>query len=363
MTIKNLFKQYPYWLICFVGIVLVTLYWSVWASDRYLSQSNIVLESPQVTVPNMDVSALLGGNSGGSDMLLLRDYLLSVDMLRKVDSSLEFRKHYANSDVDYFTRLSSTNVPIEELHEYYLEQVSVELDDYAQILRVNVSAFTPQMAHAITSLLLSEGEAHMNRMGQRLANEQVKFLEEQVAGLNQNFQSTRSKLIEYQNKNGLVSPAGNVESLSVLVAGLEAELANLQAQQTMLTSYQSKRSPSVVKIGNEIKAVRQQIAKERSRMAQQSGGALNTLSAEYQTLELKVKFAMESYSGALAALESTRIEAARKLKQVSILQSPTLPEYPVEPRRVYNIVVFTVIALFLTLITHMFVLIIKDHRD
>jgi capsular polysaccharide transport system permease protein len=131
----------------------------------------------------------------------------------------------------------------------------------------------------------------------------------------------------------------------------------------MLTSYQSSRSPSVVKIGNEIKAVRQQIVKERSRMAQQSGGALNTLSAEYQTLELKVQFAMESYSGALAALESTRIEAARKLKQVSILQSPTLPEYPVEPKRIYNIVVFTVIVLFLTLITHMFVLIIKDHRD
>jgi capsular polysaccharide transport system permease protein len=254
-------------------------------------------------------------------------------------------------------------VPIEELHEYYLEQVSVELDDYAQILRVNVSAFTPLMAHAITTLLLSEGEAHMNRMGQRLANEQVKFLEVQVAGLNLNFQSTRTKLIEYQNKNGLVSPAGNVESLSVLVAGLEAELANLQAQQTMLTSYQSSRSPSVVKIGNEIKAVRQQIIKERSRMAQQSGGALNTLSAEYQTLELKVQFAMESYSGALAALESTRIEAARKLKQVSILQSPTLPEYPVEPKRIYNIVVFTVIALFLSLITHMLVLIVRDHKD
>lgn len=363
MTIKHLFKKYPHWFLCCVAILLVTFYWSLWASDRYLSQSNVVLESPQITVPNMDVSALLGGNSGGSDMLLLRDYLLSVDMLRKIDSALEFRKHYANGDVDYFTRLTSTDVPIEELHEYYLEQVIVELDDYAQILRVNVSAFTPQMAHAITSMLLEEGEAHMNRMGQRLANEQVKFLESQVAELNLNFQAARGKLIEYQNENGLVSPAGTVESLSVLVAELEAKLANLQAQQTMLSSYQSNRSPGVVKIGNEIKAVRQQITKERARMAQQSGGALNTLSAEYQTLELKVQFAMESYSGALAALESTRIEAARKLKQVSVLQSPTLPEYPVEPKRVYNIVVFSVIALFLSLIIHMLVLIIRDHRD
>ncbi|BBB30258.1 chain-length determining protein [Neptunomonas japonica] len=363
MTIKHIFKQYPHWLVCFVAVLLVTVYWSILASDSYVSQSNVVLESPQVTVPNMDVSALLGGNSGDSDMLLLRDYLLSVDMLRKIDTALGFRAHYASSDIDYFTRLRSSDVPIEELHEYYLKQVSVELDDYAQILRINVSALTPEMAHAMTSLLLSEGETHMNRMGQRLADEQVKFLETQVAGLSLNFQSTRNKLIEYQNENGLVSPAGTVESLSAVVAGLEVELANLQAKQTMLTSYQSSRSPSVVRGGDEIKAIRQQIKQERARMAQQSGGALNTLSAEYQTLELKVEFAMESYSGALAALESTRIEAARKLKQVSVLQSPTLPEYPVEPKRVHNIVVFTVIALFLSLIVHMLVLIVRDHRD
>lgn len=363
MTIKRLLKQQPHWLICCVAITLVTVYWSILASDRYLSQSNVVLESPQIGAPNMDVSTLLGGGSSGSDMLLLRDYLLSVDMLRKVDNALGFKKHYANHRIDFFTRLNSIDVPMEELHEYYLKQISVELDDYAKILRINVSAFTPEMAHSITSLLLSEGEAHMNRMGQRLADEQVNFLEKQVVGLSNNFQNARGKLIEYQNENGLVSPTGTVKSLSVVVAELEAKLANLQADRTMLTSYQSSRSPGVVRVENEIKAVRQQIEQESARMAQQSGGALNTLSAEYQTLELKVQFAMETYSGALAALESTRIEAARKLKQVSILQSPTLPEYPVEPKRIYSIVVFAVIALFLSLIIHMLVLIIKDHQD
>ena len=65
----------------------------------------------------------------------------------------------------------------------------------------------------------------------------------------------------------------------------------------------------------------------------------------------------------LAALENTRIEAARKLKQVSVLQSPTLPEYPVEPKRLYNSVVFALIALFVGLIGQMLVLIIEDHKD
>jgi capsular polysaccharide transport system permease protein len=149
----------------------------------------------------------------------------------------------------------------------------------------------------------------------------------------------------------------------MVVANLEAQLANLKAKRTVLASYQSTRSPDALRVASEIKALNQQIAQERARMAQQSGGALNVMSSEYQTLELQAQFAQDSYSGALAALENTRIEAARKLKQVSVLQSPRLPEYSVEPRRLYNSVVFAIIALFLGLILHMLVLIIKDHRD
>jgi capsular polysaccharide transport system permease protein len=334
------------------------------ASDRYVSESNVVLESPQLASPTLSFESLLSGGGGASgDMLLLRDYLLSVDMLRKVDQAVGFRQHYAYSSIDLFSRLWSEEVPIEELHDYYLKRVSVELDEYAQVLRIQVQAFSPEMAHAITSLLLTEGERHMNTMGQRLAEDQVRFLEKQVAELNGSFDEVRRELIDYQNSNGLVSPTGTVDSINAVVASLEGQLANYRARRTALVSYQSPRSSDVLRVDAEIQALNQQIGKERARMAQQSGGALNVLSSEYKTLELRMQFAQESYAGALAALQNTRIEAARKLKQVSVLQSPTLPEYAVEPRRLYNIVVFAIIALFLGLIVQMLVLIVKDHRD
>jgi capsular polysaccharide transport system permease protein len=360
---KQFFRKYPYWFLCVISIFLVGLYWSLWASDRYVSESNVVLESPQIAAPTLSFSSLLSGGATSGDMLLLRDYLLSVDMLRYIESELGFREHYASTEIDIFSRLFDKSAPIEDLHEYYLKRVAVELDDYAQVLRIRVQAFSPEMAHAITSLLLSKGEAHMNAMGQRLAEEQVRFLEGQVSQLSESFNATRQSLLDYQNKTGLVSPTGTVESLSVVVANLEAQLANLKAKRTVLASYQSTRSPEVLRVGSEINALNQQITQERARMAQQSGGALNVMSSEYQTLELQAKFAQDSYSGALAALENTRIEAARKLKQVSVLQSPTLPEYPVEPRRFYNIIVFAIVALFLGLILQMLVLIVKDHRD
>lgn len=363
--LRSVLQKYPHIALVFLLTLIMSFYWGVIASNRYVSEANVVLESPQLSAPAFNFQSLLGGGAGANrgDMLLLRDYLLSVDMLNQLQAGLDIRRHFSASHIDYFSRLKDINTPTEKLHRYFQKRVSVELDDYAQVLRVRVQAFDPETAQSIAQMMLSEGERHMNAMGKRLAEEQVRFLEAQVLQLEERLDQTIAELIDHQNQSGLVSPQGTVESISAVVAGLESQLATLSARRSAMLSFQSPRSPEVLRIDSEIKAVNEQIIRERSRMAQSTGDALNVLTSEYQALELKMQFARESYSAALMALENTRIEAARKLKQVSVLQSPTLPEFATEPRRVYNITVFALVSLFLALIVHMLILIIKDHRD
>ncbi|MFC0268196.1 hypothetical protein [Kushneria aurantia] len=361
-----LLKRYPHWWACLVAIVLATLYWGLLASDRYVSHANVVLQSPQISTPEFNVSSLLSGGGGGNntaDMLLLRDYMLSTDMLQYLVENADFRQHYAHSGADFLSALGNENAPLEKLYDYYQQRVSVEMDNYAGVLRIDVQAFTPEKANQIANMLIAQGEQHMNAMGRRLAEEQVQFLEQQVSQLEQRFEQARQNLLEYQNEEGLVSPTGTVESLSSVVASLEGQLASLKAQRSALSSYQSTNSPQMTSINSQINALEQQIEQEQQRLAAQSGNALNAVSSQYQLLQLRAQFAQQSYSGALGALENTRIEAARKLKQVSLLQEPTMPEFAELPERVYNIAVFAVIALFITLIVNMLILIIRDHRD
>jgi len=360
--IKQFLKKQPHWALALVAIILVSGYWFFWATDRYLSRATVVLESPQIAAPEISFSSLLTGAGSSQDLLLLREYLLSVDMLKRVQESLNFRAHYSQNG-DIFSRLQDADAPIEELHEYYLKRVEIEMDEYAGVLNVKVQAYTPGFAYAFVQLLLAAGERHMNEMGQRLAEGQVKFLEKQVEKLEERFDKSRQALLDYQNENGLVSPTGTVESLNSVIATLEGRLAVLKAQKSALGSYQSARSSEMVRINSEIDALKKQIEQERNRLAGQAGGALNTLSSEYKMLELRAQFAQESYSGALAALENTRIEAARKLKQVSVLQSPLMPEYPTKPDRLYNASVFAIITVFLAFILSMLVMIVRDHRD
>ncbi|WP_353979046.1 chain-length determining protein [Salinicola endophyticus] len=357
-------KRQPHWAMCIIFIAAISFYWALWASDRYVSHAHVILESPQISTPELSFSSLLSGGGGKNtaDMLLLRDYMLSTDMLHYLEKNADFRQHYVNHG-DVFSRLHDEQAPTEKLLDYYHGIAHVELDEYAGVLRLDIQAFTPEEANKIANLMLQKGEQHMNEMGQRLAEQQVKFLEKQTNVLEQRFEKTRQDLLEFENENGLASPTATVESLGTVVAKLEGELASLKAQRAAMASYQSQNSPQMVSLRSQITALQNQIDEQKKRLAAQSGNALNAVSSEYQTLQLRAQFAQQAYSGTLAALENTRVEAARQLKQLSVLQSPTMPEYPEKPERIYMIAVYTVIALFLTLIINMLILIVRDHKD
>ncbi|AIA76764.1 chain-length determining protein [Halomonas campaniensis] len=362
-SLRRFVKTSPHWALAFVAILLVSFYWFVWAEERYVSRATVVLESPQVATPEFSLSSLMGGGSGNThDLLLLREHLLSVDMLRLLDEQLDIRQHY-NEHGDIFAKLRDPNVPIEDLHKYYLRRVEIELDEYAGVLNIHVQGYTPEFARDMAALLLEAGENHMNEMGHRLAEEQVRFLEQQMIRLEDRFRDTRNELLEFQNEYGLVSPTSTVESINQVVATLEGDLARLQAQRNALASFQSSQSAELRQVERSITALRDQIVEQRDRLAQATGDSLNRVSAEYETLELQAQFAQETYSSALAALENTRLEAARQLKQVSVLQSPLFPEYPTEPNRLYNSSVFAIITIFLAFIFSMIMMIVKDHRD
>ncbi len=359
---KRWLLEHPYWLLCVSAIIVVTFYWGVLASDRYVSETNIVLESPAIAPASFSFSSILTGSGGSKDLLLLKDHLLSVDMMKKVDAALGLKAHYSNGDIDFISRLDS-DAPTEEFHEYYAKRIRVVMDDYAQVLRIQVHAFNPLMAKNIADMLLAAGESHMNAMGQRLAAEQVKFIEQQVTELGDRLATARDALLVYQNQYGLISPSSTVESLTSVVAALDAELSSKRTERSVLLNYQSAKSPVVMRLNNEIAALENQIEEEKSRMTARQGDALNKITAEYETLELQAKFALDLYSNALGALENTRVESVRKLKQISVLQAPTLPEYAVEPRRLYNIITFIMMAVLITLIIQLLDTVVREHKD
>lgn len=349
------------------GIVCAaaTVYWGVVASDRYVSQANVIVQRTDMAGgQSMDFSSLLGGVNGSrSDELLLRNYLLSMDMLKKLDARLHLRAHYSDSGRDPLSRMWSKDVPDEWFLQYYLSRVSVELDEYSGVLVIKAQGFDARIAQAITAMLVAEGERAMNEMAHRLAREQVAFVEKQVAQMGERFQQTRAELLRFQNAHGLVSPQNRAEQLNGVVERLQAQRTELQTRRTALLGYLEPHAAGVVELDLQIGAIDKQLAQENARLTSTTGRALNSTVEEYQRLEMAAGLANDVYKTALVALEKGRVEATRNLKKVSVVQSPTLPQQPLEPRRVYNIIVSVLVTLLLAGVVHLLAAIVRDHKD
>lgn len=344
---------------------LSSIYW-IFSSDRYVSESIVLIQNTeQIGVPSFDITTVLGGIGSISkpDQLLLREHLLSVDMLKKLDAALNLRAHYSDRRHDFGSRMWFEDASIEWFHRHYLSRVTVDFDDYAGVLRIRVQAYDAAMAQAIALMLVREGERYMNEMSHALARAQVEFLDTQVASAHEQLLKASQILLDFQNQKGLVSPKATVGSIYSIIGKLEGQRTELQTQLASLPRNLDRNHPTRKSLEQSLLAVERQIAQEHAKLASTSGMPLNSLVEEEQRLEMDLEFKKAVYKTALAGLEKGRMDAARTLKQVSVLQMPVLSEYAMEPRRIYGVVATVCITVLLIGIMNLLKSVILDHVD
>jgi capsular polysaccharide transport system permease protein len=349
-----------------VMALLATAYWLAMASDRYVSEANVIIrKTDSISLSSFDLAMLVSGIGGvnRADQLLLREYLLSVDMLRKLDASLDLRAHYSDKRRDIVSRMWFQDASMEWFHRHYLSRTGIEYDDFAGVLRVRVQAYDAEMAQAVSGLLVREGERYMNQLGHELAEAQVNFLTTQVDLAQRRHQQASQALLGFQNTKGLVSPQATAENIALIVAKLEEQRAQIQTQIASLPATLERNHPNILMLRQSLAAVDRQIDQEKAKLASTEGKTLNVTMEEFQRLQMEVTFTRDLYKAALTALEKGRMDATRMLEKVSVLQAPTLPEYPMEPRRIYNTALTLLAAALLAGIFKLLESIVLDHVD
>ena len=352
----------------FVLGLLTTLYWVFLASDRYVSEANVIIrKTDSADLPSLDLSGLISGTGTSTvnrgDQLLLRDYLLSVDMLKKLDIQLDLRGHFSSSGHDIVSRMWFKNASIEWFYRYYLSMVDIEYDEYAGVLRISVQAYDPKIAHAIADMLVQDGEQYMNLLGHQMAEAQITFLTNQVEDAQNRFQKASQALLTYQDKEGMISPKDTAQSIGVIVANLEAQRAQLQTQLASLPKSLDPNHPNIVLLKQSLTAVDKQITEENAKLARPTGRTLNASVEEFQRLQMQMSLSEDLYKSALLGLEKGRADSLRLLEKVSVLQSPTMPEYSTQPRRLYNVIVTILVTLMIAGILKLLESIVLDHVD
>ncbi|WP_019562181.1 MULTISPECIES: hypothetical protein [Caldimonas] len=349
-------------------VLLAAVYYYALAADRYVSESIVtVRQANQNAAGAAGAALLLAGISPASreDNLYLRQYIHSLDLLKKLDAELGLRAHYEAETLDPFFRLWA-GVSQEWFLEYYRARVEVLFDEVAGLLTVRAQGFEPEFAQKLNAAILRESEAFVNAYSQRMAREQMQFAQGELDRAAERLQAAKNEVLAFQTKYKLLDPTAEARASGALMAELQAALAKQEAELRALRSYLNDEAFQVQTLRNQVEALRKQLEAERLRATSTDGpkdARLNEQAARFQDLLLRAGFAEDAYKLALAAVENARIDASRKLKSLVVIESPSRPEEALYPRRLYNLVTLFIVCCLLYGITRLIVATIQEHQD
>lgn len=343
-TFLSKIYQYPFLSLVIIPTLFFAFYQCFWASERFESQAQIIVQQPD-SLSTMDPSlALLSGmgvTAGGSDTELVKAYINSNDMLTYLNSELDLRSHYGNSSIDYFSRVHADDSK-ESYLQFYKKHIKVNINDKSGVITVFSQAFDADFAHKLTQKIVERSEWYINSIGHQLAEAQLTFIKGEHQLVEDKLQDAQTKLLMFQQKYNLLDPKAEGLAMQQITYTLEGQIAAKQTELKTLKSVMSNKAPQVKLLENELKALLSQLKTERSKLAQNSDEEIpvSEILSRFTNYQIKMELALKSYTSSQVSLEKSRIEAYRQIKYLIVVESATLPEENKYPTSFYNISLF-----------------------
>jgi capsular polysaccharide transport system permease protein len=355
------------WVLIGVPALVMALYLTVLAADRYVSEATVAVRVAGETAASLPGAALLMAGvtpPSREEAFYLQRYLHSLPLLQEMDREFDLRKHFASPVLDWPYRLSA-GASQEDFLDYYRQRVQLAFDDQSSILTVRVQGFDPEFAQRLNTRILELSEKFVNELSHRIARERLRFAETELGSAAERLQQAKEKVLAFQTKNQVLDPTVQAQASGMLVIELQASLTRRETELKGLLGFLNDSAPQVRQLRGEIAALKSQIASERVRAttAERREQRLTTQAAEFLTLRTQADFAADLYKLALTTVETARIDTARKLKTLVVIEPPSLPETAEYPQRLYSFATLLAACLLLYAIARLVLATIREHQD
>jgi capsular polysaccharide transport system permease protein len=311
------------------------VYFGAVASNQYESIASFSVQSSD-SRPMVGMEGLLAGlTSGGgrNDVLAVRDYLLSRDILQRLDKEHGFIKHYKDGSKDWFSRLSA-GAGFEETYEYYGHKVYAEYDTSSGSITLKVRAFDAKTAQSFARNLLAYSEEMVNKLADRERKDRTSYAESDLKRAEQRLSEARKKLVALQQEHSEFSPLQTANSTMEIRTKLEGELARARAELMQRKAFMQADAPQVLAAEEVVKSISAQIANESRRLVDpRKPEGLGTTLADFEAAMVEKEFSQKAYQSAMANLEVARADADRQHRYIALVATPSLPDQSTYPHR------------------------------
>ena len=340
------------------------IYFALLASDRYVAEARYAIRTGTQAPAGGFLENVLGagtlGSSSREDAGIVRDYILSHDMLEAFQGRIDIRAHYSSPRVDWLSRLRA-NASDEDFLEYFQDRIEVVIDAETNITTLRVRAFDRNTAQTIARHLLELSEWLVNEMSERITEDTLSFARRELDHTESQVRGALTALTRFRKESRSIDPGQETQAVLAIITELESRFAATQAELIEAKSVMRGKTPQIQALESRAAALKRQVGKERDRLANSHSTDLTSLIGSYQPLVLEEELAKQRYASALSSLEAAQAEAQRQQRYLIAFVAPQLPDEATEPRRAWMVATVFASSLLIYGIGGLLWSAVKDH--
>lgn len=345
--------------------LLAALYFGLFASDVYVSQSSFVVRSPDKPAAT-GFGALLktaGFSNANDEVHAAQDFMKSRDALRSLNRNGQVERSYTAPGVSLFDQFNPTGFygSFEDLYRYFSGKVRVDYDSSTSITMLTVRSYNPRDAARFNEQLLVLAEEMVNRLNVRGRQDLVRSSEREVYEAADSARVAASNLARFRNSSGVVDPEQQAQIQLQMISKLQDELIGAETQLRQLRQL-APDNPQVPLLMTRVSELRRQINQQSGSVAGDRR-SLSANAAEYSRKQLDQEIASRRLAASMQSLEEARNEARRKQAYVERIVDPNVPDRAIEPRRLRGIFVTLLLGLIAYGLLSMLLAGMREHRS
>lgn len=356
----------------FIWVVLVptglsVVYFGLFASPVYISESDFVVYSPSHQVANSSglgsLLSSLGGSNSTSAADTIHAYTSSWDALMALQHAVNIRQMYSNEHIDIFNRFGGIFYPYQSLVKllrYYQSMVTDTINSSSGITKLTVKAYTPQDAKKINTFLLQKSQDIVNQLNATARERAVSYAKHDVGVAEQKLRSATLALAAYRNHQAVFSPPAQSALQLGMVSKLQDQLITQKTQLDAILAH-APDNPQISVLKSSITALQGEIAAENAKVTG-SKASFASKDTEYERLTVNQLLAQKLLEAAVTSLEQARLTAQKQELYLETISSPNLPDAPQEPRRIEDILATLLVSLLVWGVLSILVAGVKEHH-
>jgi capsular polysaccharide transport system permease protein len=333
------------------------------ATPMFSVRSEFVIQQAGPASSGGSLGGLFSGTAFATsqDSIAVQGYLQSREAMGRLDDDLGFRAHFQKDEIDALQRLDP-DATLEAAYRVYKKFLKISFDTTEGVIRMDVMAADPQVAADWSRQLISYAEGQVDHLTQRLREDQMRDAKAGYDAAQDSLTDSQRRLIELQEKFDIISSETEVGMIVGQISGLENQITQERLSLAQMESNPEPNQARMEPIKRRVATLEAQVAELRARLTQggtdtsslaEIQGELRVAQADLQTRQLLLAQALQS-------METSRVEANRQVRYLSLSVSPIPPDEPSYPRAFENTLVTMLILLGIYLMVSMTAAILRE---